>query len=395
VQKLPAAPESACVTQTFPLLMGGPGGFEDWGKINTTDPDVSKAVMLDTEQKFRSTSRKGNVITIGVRYIGGKKENGLAWTPLSSTSVKKTIGVICEGPIEGLVDENGEFKEYDYTAGPNISTDYLKGIYINDVPIKNTQSNTFNIPKFDFDMATSSKKITMPATCEGEAISRYMIGSNDQRLLKKQYLYAGTTYDKNSILYGPRVDDPASDSYKEAEKQMKNPEEEFFVSHVVTNPNVAFSIVSLRIDELMYIYEGDESRVTIKLGSLLGALLGAMIAWVAIQEVIDWTGLAASMFGQPPLQGPDVVEGRFAMQNAQRWTGWGAAALVLAVALLGAIIGNNLKLYSGRKIENSGETWPNKLKFRIKVSNEGSPEQEYVTNIQTRRSPLRPSRASP
>lgn len=393
-----ASPEkastNACVTQTFPLKLDGTVETRRDGGESIKDRPV--AVMLDTSRKFRATNLEGDEVVVGPRYIDGERDKGMGWTALSSTSIKKQIGVICEGPIEGLVDHNGRAVEYDHKSPPNKDTDYLKGVYINNVAVKDTNTNAFNVSKIDFDLTSSQNQVTTPGICCDEGSSnKYMVGSKSQRLLRPEYLYCGITYGKTAILWGPRRDTTPEER------------EEFFLSHTVTNPNVEYVIVSIQVDELYYIYEGDEIRVTIKLGSLLGALIGAILAWIYVDEAngdatlaVVFGGMAGGLTAAAagalaiPVGGKVVAGGlgtaaKFATDGAVANTAatfLSMAATILSGALIGAIIGNNLKLYSGRKIENSGETWPNKLEFTIKVSNQGtvwssSSLQEYETKI--------------
>ena len=400
VSSLPSAPNNACVTQTFPLNKDGTVNLG----FTPTDPRFI-SVSEDSTKKFRNLD--GTTIVVGPRYINGvNSDDGLGWTPLSSTSVKKTVGLICEGVIEGLVDANGSKKEYDWKSATNEKVEYMKGVYINDVPVMSTADNNFNIPKIDFDLGTTSEKVIIEESCSIGESSEYLIGSNDQRLLRPEYLYAGNTYGKNAILYGPRVDAGSPGNlYMEAKTEsFPRPEEENFSSHIITNPNVEFAIVSIKINELSYIYEGDESRVTVKLGSLLGALIGALLGWmwagkgknnvslatafaaigsaaaaraVAFKAAANSSLAKAGLSSEPALATAMTVASTKYSAN----TALTAALKVLAGAAIGAIIGNNLNLYSGRKIDNSGETWPNIMKFRVKTSNLGDESAEYVTDI--------------
>lgn len=402
VSSMPSAPSAACVTQTFPLNKDGTVNLG----FSPTNPRFI-SVSEDSTRKFRNLD--GTTIVVGPRYINGENSNdGLGWTALSSTSVKKIVGVICEGVIGGLVDANGDRKEYDWKSATNEKIEYMKGVYINDVPVMNTADNNFNIPKIDFDLGTTSEKVIIEKSCSIGGGSEYLIGSNDQRLLRPEYLYAGNTYAKNAILYGPRVDAGSPGNlYMEAKTEsFPRPEEENFSSHIITNPNIEFAIVSIKINELFYVYEGDESRVTIKLGSLLGALIGALLGWmwtdkgsnnVSLSTAFTALSTAATAraaafkasSSTAPALGTAGTTSEPALATAMGLaatkyttdTALTAALKVLAGAAIGAIIGNNLNLYSGRKIDNSGETWPNIIKFRVKTSNLGDESAEYVTDI--------------
>jgi len=378
--QLEAATADSCITQTFPINPDG--------SVNILNPTASASVMLDTSQKYRATNRNGNSIIVGPRYRGANRDSGMGYTSLNSTSVRKKLHLLSEGPIEGLVDQNGKIHEYNWT-NPESDTSFAKGIYVNDIPVKDTTTDGFNIGKIDFDLTTTAARVSIPPIeqCEDPS-SKFIIGAGKQRLLRKEYLYSGITFGKNARLYGPR------------KIATKKDEEEYFISHIVTNPDVSHVMVGINVLELYYVYEGDHVEVRIKLGSLLGALAGAIIATMLTGDAMGDVTLVAAMAGIGAGLGKAAVAAKLSTGYTAGTIPLGSAAAVaeayaiaapvltwatvilstLAGSALGAIIGNNLELYSGRKIENSGETWPNKLKFRIKVSNDG--QHEYETNIQ-------------
>ncbi|GEM_PF-7004897 len=148
---------------------------------------------------------------------------------------------------------------------------------------------------------------------------------------------------------------------------VKSQEEEYYVAHSIINPLVEEVYVSLQIDELAYIYEGDELNVTYKPGALMGALFGLMI--VAEDATAVAGGILAAI-GLPTEPGAKVMGGK---EMAK------ALAKIAAVTTLGAVLGNNTKFKIGTKVENSGETWPNRARFRIKYGNQG--ESQYSTDV--------------
>lgn len=133
-----------------------------------------------------------------------------------------------------------------------------------------------------------------------------------------------------------------------------DPAEENYISHKIINPNVEEVYISLQIDELSYIYEGDYVEAEVRLGAFMGFLLGASIA----------AGIASSVGASAA--GPTISAG-------------GIAAWGLLGGLVGALIGLAATFKVGNKIENSGEIWPNRAKFRIKYGNEG--EALYLTDV--------------
>ena len=136
------------------------------------------------------------------------------------------------------------------------------------------------------------------------------------------------------------------------------PEEEYPVTHIVTNQLVDQVLVSIEIHQLSYLYPGDKVEVTYEVGKLMLALMGAIVA----------VGAAADIMAEA-----DEPFGVTTFIAAAMWGG--LAGYVIGVALQG-----NTSFKIGTKIENSGETWPNKVKFRIKYGNEGEPL--YETDVQ-------------
>lgn len=59
-----------------------------------------------------------------------------------SVSFYQTIDIIGEGEIDGLCDQNGN--TILLSNDKNKNSDYFKGVYYNETPVKNTNSNTFN-----------------------------------------------------------------------------------------------------------------------------------------------------------------------------------------------------------------------------------------------------------
>ena len=55
------------------------------------------------------------------------------------------------------------------------------------------------------------------------------------------------------------------------------PEEEYPISHIITNQLVDQALVSIQIDALSYMYPGDKVEVRYEVGALMLALLGAII----------------------------------------------------------------------------------------------------------------------
>ena len=130
-----------------------------------------------------------------------------------------------------------------------------------------------------------------------------------------------------------------------------DPKEEYYLSHSIINPLVTDAVISLQIDELMYVYGGDNMEITYKFGTAMMAIVGALAA----------AGLASSV-GTTDVSPKGLVM-------------WGAVG-----GVVGALIAELLpSIDVGDKVENSGESWPNRTKFRIKYGNEG--ESFYTTDV--------------
>lgn len=170
-------------------------------------------------------------------------------------------------------------------------------------------------------------------------------------------------------------------------------QEENYISHTIINPLVSEAYVSLQLDELGYTYEGDEVNVEYKIGELWSALLLALSIYhgakMIAQEVAgatlamySSTALASTVTGMGPagVTALNLMNQHLAVQ-ASETAGGGilSGALVIALGAVAALVLNKYRFKIGTKIENSGEIWPNKARFRIKYGNEG--EQLYSTDV--------------
>jgi len=173
--------------------------------------------------------------------------------------------------------------------------------------------------------------------------------------------------------------------------------EENYIAHTVINPLVEECYVSLQVDELGYIYQGDEVEVEYKIGKLWTFLLLAM----GIYQIFKATQESASSvtygigvgamettfsLSAPPTGTPQggaiagITSGVWAARATSHTAGAVAAGVlggVLTVILSFVLASHRFSV--GTKIENSGELWPNKARFRIKYGNEG--EENYETDI--------------
>lgn len=172
-------------------------------------------------------------------------------------------------------------------------------------------------------------------------------------------------------------------------------QEENYISHTIINPLVQEAYISLQLDELGYTYEGDEVKVEYQIGKLWTWLLGALVVYHTIQSIFDLkdsitkSTLSSSIVGIHSMNVPtnpavvahiNFTNAGFIIDGAQD-TAKSAAGIALnfALGVLLTAIAATHRFDIGTKIENSGEIWPNKARFRIKYGNEG--EQLYSTDV--------------
>ena len=172
--------------------------------------------------------------------------------------------------------------------------------------------------------------------------------------------------------------------------------EEYSLSHTVINPLVEEVIVTLGVDELVFVYPGDEIDVTYQLGKFWALYLAAMglfeiakgkaKAAMATELAVagKGQGVAATAATSPQTLNlePGLVESAMGLGGASKSAGVGTAVNLAfgAIVTIGIIIYIANKWWKvGTKVENSGETWPNRARFRIKYGNEA--EIPFVTDI--------------
>jgi predicted phage tail protein len=162
----------------------------------------------------------------------------------------------------------------------------------------------------------------------------------------------------------------------------KSQEEENYISHTIINPLVEQAYVSLQIDALSYIYEGDYIKVTYKIGEIWMAMLDiafaygvAKFVWHTANATISATEATAfTTAGKLPEAKLAKNEARDHVKDAALGN-----AMSIAAEEISDELDSNEQFNLGNKTENSGETWPNRAKFRIKYGNEG--EVMYSTDV--------------
>lgn len=156
----------------------------------------------------------------------------------------------------------------------------------------------------------------------------------------------------------------------ESSASSKYLEEENYVSHTIINPLVDQAYVALQVDELSYIYQGDEVEVTYKIGTAWAWITGGLAIYHGVKAGFAYAKAASAASLIPA--GPALAATHTADAKKELLTavGWGLVSLFIATS-------DGFSM--GTKIENSGETWPNRAKFRIKYGNEG--ETLYSTDV--------------
>lgn len=160
--------------------------------------------------------------------------------------------------------------------------------------------------------------------------------------------------------------------------------EEYYLTHEVINPLVKEAYVSLQVDELAYIYEGDNVNVTLKIGPLVkliiatitGVFVGQKVSKIAEAKQKAATAKAATATPTGGAVGAMMGMEAGAQESNALALGIMAGAMAGTISLL---IADDAEFDVGTKNENSGETWPNRAKFRIKYGNEG--EEMYSTDV--------------
>ena len=92
-----------------------------------------------------------------------------AKSDLESVSIYQTIDLLCEGEIAGLCDKHGNLIKI--TSDSNKNEDGFKGIYLNDVPVKNTDVNTLNYNRAFADFRIGASQQRQLSSFENDSLS--------------------------------------------------------------------------------------------------------------------------------------------------------------------------------------------------------------------------------
>lgn len=239
--------------------------------------------------------------------------------------------------------------------------DKFRSIFLNDVPIRD-HTDRFNYSKFHFDMRIGNfKNNSNTHNIKGTLapIASHQLISNEFRI---------PTHSKfvNYPLYGPRNEH----------------EKDYYYTHTIKNPSITDVSFSIKINQLHYIYEGDESAVYLNLLPIIGMVLGYMLGKWLIEKAIS------AIFPEFSITYGMGVSSGFSIPSFKQAFELAAAVAAFAVIQAGgiflAILAFNwiskvfkchqipwLCIKLGSKIKNSGEIWPSKMRIAIEHGIEG------------------------
>ena len=159
----------------------------------------------------------------------------------------------------------------------------------------------------------------------------------------------------------------------------KKLQEENYLSHTIINPLVEEVYVSLQVDELGYIYEGDEVEVHYQIGEFWAYVAGGLAAY-NLGAGMYYTASATKHAAAAAVAidaGAKAEALTAAADSSEKATESYVKAGIWTAVTIGIVEFDRIRI--GTKIENSGELWPNKAMFRIRYGNEG--QNLYETDI--------------
>jgi len=190
---------------------------------------------------------------------------------LQSTSVVHIQDLICEGPIFGLIDDNGSDLILFDNAQNN--EDNLKGVFFNDVPVKNSFNNTLNYNRVSMigKVGSEFQNSITPNATSSSLFSTSSIGittSFDKNLynlsqnIVKKYFTAGqdhlsNTSHINHLSYFARKIGQQQENYGSPSNNLNLSifndgvyEECFGVTYEVKDENADFVVITLKVNGL-------------------------------------------------------------------------------------------------------------------------------------------------
>jgi hypothetical protein len=346
--------------------------------------------ILSQDQTFNSFAADDEYVEFELTITNGKV------TQLKSVSCPP-------GYTEKDVDLQITFSSPTASGGSSIiantpSTDSyarFRSIFLNDVPIRDN-NNRFNFSKYHFDMRIGHYK----NSTSKHSLSASIASAADKPKIADEFLLPSNTKFIKYPLYGPR----------------NHGEKDYYYTHSVKNSEVTDICISIKINELNYIYEGDRSISYINLLPILGAVVGYVLGSELLEFIFKKLfGMAAAAALGFPNPGTDaVVIGPFMIStqgfhgpcfglvnstNIKPATGTTAplvstafnlaasASKALSVIggafigkMLSKVLAKNFNCNKGRwycfkvgeLIKNSGEIWPAKIVLEVEHGLEGT-----------------------
>lgn len=205
----------------------------------------------DNEVTYRSIWK-----TLSLKNICPNVVEGGLSDVIESVSIYQVIDLIGEGPTRGLCDKSGNVAAL--TNNINKNEDILKGVYLNDFPIKNSSGGTFNFNRafvdvrlgtHDQDLLTSfenkilnfNSRQTFPS-----GVSLVPLNVDNFNLLPSNLTFVTNNRNLNLVRvgrgeasYAGNYAEPLWSSQDQALQAVKTAEEKQVVkfSHLVTNDN--------------------------------------------------------------------------------------------------------------------------------------------------------------
>lgn len=320
--------------------------------------------------------------TLKVTFSGGK---------ITAASIKRVAAVAGFSSLDQnitLAVSPGLIPSAPIQNNPNADAfAWARSIYLNDVPIRDN-NNRFNYSKFHFDLRIGHHK---NGNQDSHIDPARLTKITRRHIISDEFKIPAYTKFVNYPLYGPRNEN----------------EKDYYYAYTIKNPEITDIALSIQINELHYVYEGDEAAIFLNLIPVLLAALGYMIG-ISIAKTV-----AARIFGPPdpvaatgsgigyvgPCGGPVrtavVVGGAVVAQPSglpEIALALAEKALILGGGILGILLGLMIAkampcswipflcFKVGELIKNSGEIWPAKMRFMIEYGLEGEKlNQDAIT----------------
>ena len=270
------------------------------------------------------------------------------------------------------------------TPNPVDSLSWASCVYLNEVPIRDKYGR-FNFSKFDIDLKTGNIRNGSNQN-QARFISYHKTAGDTasdptSQLLRNEYRLPLQTNNVDYPLYGPR----------------NQGEKDYFFSYDLKNRNVTAVVLSINIEKLFYIYEGDSETVYVNFAPALFGALGFFLGQKLGEALLD--SIFSAIMPDVGMTGPGTFSGCVSGPTTPQpqigyspWNALGVGAKVakffvttafsLAGMALGHILGQKvpcstmkfLCIKVGNKIENSGEYWPARVEIGVEYFLEGQPQ---------------------